>query len=122
MKKILIIFLSLLLSFSAQANDAKIDEFNKWLLENGHTQYLNIEQKAECKKLIKQFGLKLPKVGLLDEPKYKSMEWFSNKCHEFQGTNNLKIKKKKKKMVKFVTQFHGMQKKLVMTLYYIMDL
>ena len=25
------------------------------------------------------------------------MEWFSNKCHKFQATNNLKIKKNKKR-------------------------
>ena len=40
MKKIIIIFLSLLLSFSAQANE-RFDGFNKWLFENGHTEYVS---------------------------------------------------------------------------------
>ena len=40
MKKIIIIFLSLLLNFSAQANDARINEFIDWLYKNGHTQYV----------------------------------------------------------------------------------
>ena len=97
MKKILIILFLFLFSNTSYANDSRIDDFNNWLLDNGHTQYLNIEQKAGCKKLIQKHGLKVPKVGLVDEPKYKSMEWFSNKCHKFQATNNLKIKKNKNK-------------------------
>ena len=48
MKKILIIFLSLLLSFSAQANDSRINEFTEWLIENGHTQYLEKNECAGC--------------------------------------------------------------------------
>ena len=39
MKIIIIIFLSLLLSFSAYANN-RFDGFNKWLFENGHTEYV----------------------------------------------------------------------------------
>ena len=93
MKRIIIIIFSFVfLSNNVLANDNYLNEFNKWLLDNGHTQYLNIEQKAVCKKFIQQYGLKVPKVGLVDEPKYKSMEWFHNKCHEPQATNNLKIK------------------------------
>ena len=92
MKKIIIILFLFLFSNTSYANDSRINEFTKWLLDNGHTQYLNFEHKAECKKLIQQYGLKVPKVGLVDEPKYKSMEWYSNKCHEPQATNNLKIK------------------------------
>ena len=98
MKKIIIVIFSLLfLSNNVLANNKYLREFNKWLLDNGHTQYLNFEHKAGCKKLIQKHGLKVPKVGLVDEPKYKSMEWFSNKCHKFQATNNLKIKKNKNK-------------------------
>ena len=79
------------------ADNEHLHDFNQWLYESGNHQYLNIEQKEVCKKLIQQHGLKVPKVGLVDEPKYKSMEWFSNKCHKFQATNNLKIKKNKNK-------------------------
>ena len=64
MKKILIIFLSLLLSFSAQANDSKINEFTKWLLDNGHTQY--VKEGDICK-----------------EYKKYSKEWFDIRCEEF---------------------------------------
>ena len=92
MKKILIIIFLFLFSNTSYANDAKIDEFNNWLFDNGHTQYFNIEQKAGCKKLIQKYGLKEPKVGLFDEPKVKTNEWFWLECHKFQGTSNLKIK------------------------------
>ncbi len=98
MKKIIIVIFSFVfLSSNVFANNKYLSAFDKWLLDNGHTQYLNFEHTAECKKLIKQYGLKVPKVGLIDEPKYKSMEWFMYKCHEAQGTNNLKIKFFKKK-------------------------
>ena len=86
-KLILIIFSLVFLSSNVFANDAKIDEFNNWLLDNGHTQYLNIEQKAGCKKLIQKHGLKVPKVGLIDEPKVKTNEWFWLECHKVQATN-----------------------------------
>ena len=92
MKKILIIIFLFLFSNTSYANDSRIDEFNNWLLDNGHTQYLNIEQKAGCKKLIQKHGLKVPKVGLFDEPKVKTNEWFWLECHKPQTTNNLKIK------------------------------
>jgi hypothetical protein len=91
-KLILIIFSLVFLSSNVFANDKNISEFHKWLYQSGNHQYLNIEQKAICKKLIQQHGLKVPKVGLVDEPKYKSMEWLHNRCHKFQATNNLKIK------------------------------
>ena len=92
MKKILIIIFLFLFSNTSYANDSRIDDFNNWLLDNGHTQYLNIEQKAGCKKLIQKHGLKVPKVGLVDEPKVKTNEWFWLECHKVQATNNLKIK------------------------------
>ena len=91
-KLILIIFSLVFLSSNVFANDKYLNEFNKWLLDNGHTQYLNIEHKAGCKKLIQKHGLKVPKVGLFDEPKVKTNEWFWLECHKFQGTSNLKIK------------------------------
>ena len=95
MKKLLgIVVLGLLWCNISFADDEHLDDFHQWLYQSGNHQYLNLEQKAVCKKLIQQHGLKVPKVGLVDEPKYKSMEWFSNKCHKFQATNNLKIKKK----------------------------
>ena len=98
MKKIIIIIFSLVfLSNNVLANDKYLNELNKWLLDNGHTQYVNIEQKAGCKKLIQKHGLKVPKVGLFDEPKVKTNEWFWLECHKPQITNNLKIKFFKKK-------------------------
>ena len=48
MKIIIIIFLSLLLSFSAQANE-RFDGFNKWLFENGHTEYVEKGESEVCK-------------------------------------------------------------------------
>ena len=93
MKRIIIIIFSFVfLSNNVLANDNYLNEFNKWLLDNGHTQYVNIEQKAGCKKLIQKHGLKVPKVGLVDEPKVKTNEWFWLECHKVQATNNLKIK------------------------------
>ena len=98
MKKLLgILVLGLLWCNISFADNEHLHDFNQWLYESGNHQYLNIEQKEVCKKLIQQYGVKVPKVGLVDEPKYKSMEWFSNKCHKFQATNNLKIKKNKKR-------------------------
>ena len=98
MKKLLgILVLGLLWCNISFADNEHLHDFNQWLYQSGNHQYLNIEQKEVCKKLIQQYGVKVPKVGLVDEPKYKSMEWFSNKCHKFQATNNLKIKKNKKR-------------------------
>ena len=92
MKKIIIVIFSFVfLSSNVFAKDMYLNELNKWLLDNGHTQYFNFEHTAECKKFIQKHGLKVPKVGLVDKPKYRSMEWFM-KCEKFQGTNILKIK------------------------------
>ena len=44
---------------------------------------VNIEQSPGCKKLIQKHDLKVPKVGLLDEPKVKTNEWFWLECDEF---------------------------------------
>ena len=93
MKKIIIVIFSLVfLSSNVFANNKYLSAFDKWLLDNDHTQYLNFEHKAGCKKLIQKHGLKVPKVGLFDEPKVKTNEWFWLECDEFQATNNLKIK------------------------------
>ena len=91
-KLILIIFSFVFLSNNVVAKDMYLNELNKWLLDNGHTQYLNFEHKAGCKKLIQKHGLKVPKVGLFGEPKVKTNEWFWLGCHKLQFTNNLKIK------------------------------
>ena len=96
-KLILIIFSLVFLSNNAIAKDLSVPKFHEWLFENGHTEYINIEQKAGCKKLIQKHGLKVPKVGLFDEPKVKTNEWFWLECHKPQITNNLKIKFFKKK-------------------------
>ena len=91
-KLILIIFSFVFLSSNIFANDKNLNEFNEWLYQSGNDQYINIEQSPGCKKLIQKHGLKVPKVGLFDEPKVKTNEWFWLGCHKFQATNNLKIK------------------------------
>ena len=64
MKKIIIVIFSLVfLSNNVVANDLSVAKFHEWLFENGHTEYVNIEQSPGCKKLIQKHGLKVPKVG-----------------------------------------------------------
>ena len=56
-----------------------LTSFNKWLLDNGHHKFLNLEEGS-------------PTTGICKtEPKFSSV-WYSNGCDKFQGTNNLKIK------------------------------
>ena len=75
MKKILVILtLSLFLFGNSYANN-RLDGFNKWLFENGHTEYVSKTESAVCKA----------------EPKYSNM-WYYNKCDQPQYENNLKIK------------------------------
>ena len=76
MKKILgIIFLGLLLSGNAYAQNPRMSMFNLWLSENGYHQYLSKEQNPVCK----------------DEPKY-STHWYYNNCDQPSYKNNLDIK------------------------------
>jgi CubicO group peptidase (beta-lactamase class C family) len=68
MKKIIIIFLSLLLSFSAQANDNHLKQFDKWLAKNQFNQFVKFVQgqgEGKCKSLVKY-----------------SNHWYYNKCDE----------------------------------------
>ncbi len=52
--------------------------FNKWLYDNDHHQYLNLDEG--------------PTSGICKtEPKFSPV-WFQNSCDKFVGTNNLKIK------------------------------
>ena len=87
MKKLLgILVLGLLLSNSAFADDIasgyedksdfknNVADFNKWLHDNGHHQYLIIKTKEICKTLEKG-----------------SQPWYDNKCNA-KAENNLKIK------------------------------
>ena len=75
MKKILgIVVLGLLLSGNAYA-DNKFDGFNKWLFENGHSEFVKKEESKVCK----------------EEPKYSHL-WYYNKCDQAKYKNNLKIK------------------------------
>ena len=98
MKKLILFIFSLVFySNNVVANDLSVAKFHEWLFENGHTEYVNIGQSPGCKKLIQKHGLKVPKVGLFDEPKVKTNEWFWLECHKPQTTNNLKIKFFKKK-------------------------
>ena len=71
-KLILIIFSFVFLSSNIFANDKNLNEFNEWLYQSGNDQYINIEQSPGCKKLIQKHGLKVPKVGVFDEPKVKT--------------------------------------------------
>ena len=58
MKKIIIIFLSLILSFSAQANENHLKQFDKWLVKNQFNQFVKLEigqGEGKCKSLKKLF-------------------------------------------------------------------
>ena len=78
MKKIIIIFLSLLLSFSAQANENHLKKFDKWLVKHEFTEFVKMEigqGEGKCKSL-KKF----------------SNVWYYNKCDQFkQFITNYKI-------------------------------
>ena len=91
MKKILIILLfSLFSSSNLFAENNKINNFNYWLYENGYHQYLDVKEKPVCK----------------EEPKY-SNNWYYNNCDKFQGSNNLNIKIKNKKLSSTNLAFHS---------------
>ena len=82
MKKILIILsLSLFASSNLFAESSKLNKFNLWLSENGYHQYLTMKENPVCK----------------TEPKYSNL-WYYNKCDKFQGSNNLNINIKNKKL------------------------
>ena len=55
MKKILVLISVLIFSTTAYANN-RLDGFNKWLFENGHTEYVEKGESEVCK----------------DEPKYSN--------------------------------------------------
>ena len=55
--------------------DNKLDGFNKWLFENGHSEYVEKAESEVCKA----------------ETKYSNV-WYQNKCDQPQYKNNLKIK------------------------------
>ena len=82
MKKILLILtFSLLSSSNLFAENFKLNQFNKWLSENGYHQYLTEKENPVCK----------------SEKKYSNL-WYYNKCDKFQGSNNLNIKIKNKEL------------------------
>ena len=78
MKKIIIIFASLLLSFPIQANEKHLKQFDKWLVKNEFTEFVKMEigqGEGKCKSL-KKF----------------SNVWYYNKCDQFkQFITNYKI-------------------------------
>ena len=75
MKKILA-YLSFILFISGNSYaDNRLDGFNKWLFENGHSEYVEKVESEVCKQ----------------EPKYSNL-WYYNKCDQPQYKNNLKIK------------------------------
>ena len=74
MKKILVLISVLIFSTTAYANN-RLDGFNKWLFENGYSEYVKKVESAVCKA----------------EPRYSNM-WYYNKCDQPQYENNLKIK------------------------------
>ena len=68
MKKIIIIFLSFLLSFSATANENHLKQFDKWLLNNQFDQFIKLvvgQGEGKCKSLVKY-----------------SNTWYYNKCDQ----------------------------------------
>jgi len=52
-----------------------VNEFNQWLYDNGHKEYLTIKENKKCKTAEKG-----------------SQTWYDNGCHKIQMSNNLKIK------------------------------
>ena len=74
MKKFLLVAFILIFSTSAHANN-RLDGFNKWLFENGHTEYVSKSESEVCKA----------------ETKYSNV-WYYNKCDQAKYKNNLKIK------------------------------
>ena len=78
MKKIIIIFLSLILSFSAQANEKHLKQFNKWLAKHEFTEFYKVEflePPGICQDLVKFSNL-----------------WYYNDCDEHKKiTPNYKI-------------------------------
>ena len=74
MKKFLLVAFILIFSTSAHANN-RLDGFNKWLFENGHTEYVEKDESEVCKA----------------ETKYSNV-WYYNKCDQAKYKNNLKIK------------------------------
>ena len=70
MKKILIIFLSLFLSFSVQANENHLKQFDKWLVKHKFTEFVKFEigqGEGKCKSLEKF-----------------SQHWYYNNCDQFK--------------------------------------
>ena len=68
MKKVIIIFLSLLLSFSAQANENHLKQFDKWLVKHEFNQFVKSVQgqgEGKCKSLVKY-----------------SNHWYYNNCDQ----------------------------------------
>jgi hypothetical protein len=74
MKKFLLVAFILIFSTSAYANN-RLNGFNKWLFENGHTEYVEKGESELCK----------------DEP-IGSVVWYYNNCDQAKYKNNLKIK------------------------------
>ena len=66
--------LSLFIFGNSYANN-RLDGFNKWLFENGHTEYVEKGESEVCKA----------------ETKYSNV-WYYNKCDQAKYKNNLKIK------------------------------
>jgi len=85
MKKTLIIFLTLFFHTSVAAGNAGFDDkgayqnnvtdFNIWLKDNGHNQYVKVKEKKICDSLEKE-----------------TQAWYDNGCNKVQLSNNLKIK------------------------------
>ncbi|MDC0898246.1 hypothetical protein OAR99_02975 [Candidatus Pelagibacter sp.] len=78
MKKLILFFLSLFLSFSAQANEKHLKQFDKWLVKNKFTEFVKLEigqPEGKCKSLKKYSNL-----------------WYYNECDQNKKiTPNYKI-------------------------------
>ena len=73
-KTLVFLTLSLFIFGNSYANN-RLDGFNKWLFENGHTEYVEKGESEVCKA----------------ETKYSNV-WYYNKCDQAKYKNNLKIK------------------------------
>ena len=86
MKKIFLIFLILFIhtnivkateyeNTASFGNRDTLRDFNQWLYDNGHNQYVKIKENKICESLEKE-----------------KQAWYDNGCHNVKLSNNLKIK------------------------------
>jgi len=85
MKKIILLFIGLIFCSNSLADNHSIEPyrmnvFTKWLFDNGHHEYLEINKTFDKQSAVCEA-----------EPKYSHL-WYYNKCDQRQYKSNIKIK------------------------------